>query len=150
MITTEKTRKQRPTSSPENRRRPEPYAYLARRDKSSATNLDQDYEKRLKNLQKVQEEQEERLKILQKIIFKTAQKSTAKSFSLQDLEKDPAYKYGACITRLKGLFKTDQDVEEWLNSHESGLPQTPLQYMEEGEFELVEGLIGMIEYGIPS
>jgi hypothetical protein len=74
----------------------------------------------------------------------------SKSFSLQDLEQDSAYKYGVCITRLKDLFKTDQDVEEWLNSHESGLPQTPLQHLEEGKFEVVEGLISMIEYGIPS
>jgi hypothetical protein len=92
---------------------------------------------------------EEQIKTLRKDLEITKQ-STSKSFSLKDLEQDPVYKYGVCITRLKDLFKTDQDVEEWLNSNESGLPQTPLQYLEEGEFELVEGLISMIEYGIPS
>jgi uncharacterized protein (DUF2384 family) len=82
--------------------------------------------------------------------FQIAKKSTSKSFSLNGLEQNPAYKYGVCITKLKDLFKTDQDVEEWLNSHESGLPKTPQQYLEEGKFEVVERLIGMIEYGIPS
>ncbi len=79
-----------------------------------------------------------------------AKKSTSKSFSLNDLEQNPACKYGVCITRLKDLFKTEQDVQDWLNSRESGLPKTPMQYLEEGKFEIVERLIGMIEHGIPS
>jgi uncharacterized protein (DUF2384 family) len=144
MFTTEKPRKQRQTSKPKN----------IRRDRKSGlsvkltleTNPYQDCERRLKTLE---EEQEKLFQMLQQII-ETYQKSTANSLSLQDLEQDPGYKYGVCITRLKDLFNTDRDVEEWLNSHESGLPQTPLQYLEEGKFEVVEGLIGMIEYGIPS
>ncbi len=147
MFTTEKSRKQRQTSKPKNSRRDRQSALSVKRP--LATNPYQDYEKRLKTLQEVQEEQGRRLQMLQQIM-ETAQKSTADSFSLQDLEHSPAYKYGVCVTRLKDLFNTDQDVEEWLNSHESGLPQTPMQYLEEGKFEVVERLIGMIEYGIPS
>ena len=143
MFTTERSRKQRQTPKPENSHRVRPSALVKR---PLATNPYQDYEKRLKALQEVQEEQEKRLQMLQQIM-ETARKST-NSISLQDLEQNPAYKY--CIARLKDLFKTDQDVEEWLNSHESGLPKTPMQYLEEGKFEIVERLIGMIEHGIPS
>ena len=71
-------------------------------------------------------------------------------FSFKDSKNSADYKYAACVTRLQCLFKTEQDVDEWLNSHESGLPKTPMQYMEEGKFETVERLIGMIEYGILS
>jgi Protein of unknown function (DUF2384) len=70
--------------------------------------------------------------------------------SFKDMKNTPEYKYAACVTRLQDLFKTEQDVEEWLNSYESGLPKTPMQYMEEGKFETVERLIGMIEHGILS
>jgi hypothetical protein len=70
--------------------------------------------------------------------------------SFEGVENTPQYKYAACVTRLRDLFKTEDDVKEWLNSYESGLPKTPMQYMEEGKFETVERLIGMIEHGILS
>ncbi len=149
MITTEKTRKQSQTQNPENRSGTRSYRSPAKRGKSPTIDFYKSYEKRLKILQEVQEEQEKRLKILQEIL-ESAQKSTAESFYFQDLEKSIVYRYGICITRLRDLFKTDQDVQDWLNSHESGLPKTPMQYLEEGKFEIVERLIGMIEYGIPS
>ena len=69
--------------------------------------------------------------------------------SFANVTETPEYKYGVCVTKLTSLFKSEQDVFEWLNSHESRLPKTPMQYMEEGDFEKVEWLIGMIEHGIP-
>jgi hypothetical protein len=95
----------------------------------------EDYERRSRNRE---------LRAIQKA------ESISQLFSLQDSEQSPAYKYGLCIAKLQNLFKTNKDVEEWLNSLESGLPKTPMQYMEEGKFEIVERLIGMIEHGIPS
>jgi hypothetical protein len=73
---------------------------------------------------------------------------TTSSF-LSNITETPEYKYGVCLTRLRDLFKTETDVQEWLNSRESGFPKTPMQYMEDGDFDTVETLIGMIENGIP-
>jgi Protein of unknown function (DUF2384) len=99
---------------------------------------------RLREQARKLDENTRKLRITQKA------ESASQLFSLQDSEQSPAYKYGLCIAKLQDLFKTDKDVEEWLNSLESGLPKTPMQYMEEGKFEVVERLIGMIEHGIPS
>jgi hypothetical protein len=78
----------------------------------------------------------------------TAKVVNSSSFLLNATET-PEYKYGVCLTRLRDLFKTEADVQEWLNSHESGFLKTPMQYMEDGDFDTVETLIGMIENGIP-
>jgi Protein of unknown function (DUF2384) len=78
----------------------------------------------------------------------TAKVVNPSSFLL-NLTETPEYKYGVCLTRLRDLFKTEADVQEWLNSRESGFPKTPMQYMEDGDFDTVETLIGMIENGIP-
>jgi hypothetical protein len=78
----------------------------------------------------------------------TAKVVNPSSFLL-NVTETPEYKYGVCLTRLRDLFKTEADVIEWLNSRESGLPKTPMQYMEDGDFDTVETLIGMIENGIP-
>jgi hypothetical protein len=80
----------------------------------------------------------------------TSSEQSKPLFSFEGVENTPEYKYAACVTRLRDLFKTEDDVKEWLNSYESGLPKTPMQYMEEGKFETVERLIGMIEHGILS
>jgi Protein of unknown function (DUF2384) len=80
----------------------------------------------------------------QQIVF------SANTIPFEKADQSPQYNYAACLTKLRDLFKTEQDVQAWLNSHESGLPKTPMQYMEEGKFEVVERLIGMIEHGIPS
>jgi hypothetical protein len=80
----------------------------------------------------------------QQIVF------SANTTPFEKAAQSPQYNYAACLTKLRDLFKTEQDVQDWLNSHESGLPKTPMQYMEEGKFEVVERLIGMIEHGIPS
>jgi Protein of unknown function (DUF2384) len=57
---------------------------------------------------------------------------------------------GYYIKNTSQIFKTELDAEEWLNSYESGLPKTPMEYLKEGRFDIVEKLLGMIESGIPS
>jgi Protein of unknown function (DUF2384) len=78
-----------------------------------------------------------------------SEKSVNTPLLLSNLTETREYKYGVCLTRLRDLFKTETDVIEWLNSDESGFPKTPMQYMEDGDFDTVETLIGMIENGIP-
>jgi CRP-like cAMP-binding protein len=78
-----------------------------------------------------------------------SEKNITTSSFLSNITETPEYKYGVCLTRLRDLFKTEADVQEWLGSRESGFSKTPMQYMEDGDFDTVETLIGMIENGIP-
>jgi hypothetical protein len=58
--------------------------------------------------------------------------------------------YQDIIKRLRILFKTEQEINLWLQSTNARTSKPPIAYINEGRFDVVSRIIGAMEYGIPS
>jgi hypothetical protein len=54
------------------------------------------------------------------------------------------------MKRLRILFKTEQEINLWLQSTNARTSKPPIAYINEGRFDVVSRIIGAMEYGIPS
>jgi hypothetical protein len=58
--------------------------------------------------------------------------------------------YQDIMKRLRILFKTEQEINLWLQSTNARTSKPPIAYINEGRFDVVSRIIGAMEYGIPS
>jgi hypothetical protein len=58
--------------------------------------------------------------------------------------------YQDIMKRLRILFKTEQEIDLWLQSTNARTSKPPIAYINEGRFDVVSRIIGAMEYGIPS
>lgn len=65
-----------------------------------------------------------------------------------NLTDNPDYK--GIMNRLNILFKTEQEIDFWLQSTNARTSKPPMAYINECRFDVVSRIIGAIEYGIPS
>lgn len=68
--------------------------------------------------------------------------------NLTNLDENPEYQ--DIIKRLHVLFKTEEKIDAWLRSPNARISQSPLTYINEGNFDVVSSVIAAIEHGIPS
>jgi hypothetical protein len=65
-----------------------------------------------------------------------------------NLVDNPDYK--DIMNRLHILFKTEQEIDFWLQSTNARTSKPPIAYINGGRFDVVSRIVGAIEYGIPS
>jgi hypothetical protein len=71
-----------------------------------------------------------------------------KSKNMTNLAETPDYQ--DIMKRLRILFKTEQEINLWLQSTNARTSKPPIAYINEGRFDVVSRIIGAMEYGIPS
>lgn len=58
----------------------------------------------------------------------------------------PNFKYGVVYGKLLKLLHSEKKVDEWLNTVYEGFPKSPKEYMEEGNFAIIDSFLGWIDH----